>query len=286
MEDKRDSSPLTDLAGSPPDAGTESPGRVPLAREAILSHLAAGNIGSSLFVLDEIDSTNSFLQRLPEEDAVEGTVAVAEYQTAGRGRHGRVWVAPPRANLLFSVLLDQPDSPLGLVTLAGAVSVVEGLGNRGMKVGLKWPNDIVSNGRKLGGVLCETRSDIPSGSKLILGIGVNVNLRITDLPHELRETSTSTFELTRKALDRSELLGGILSRLQSHWEVLKKGKTAPLIRTAKEGCETLGHRVRVQQGEAVVEGLSVDLDDRGRLLLAMDNGKERVIEMGEITRLQ
>lgn len=276
---------MTDVAGSPLDTGTESPERTPLARRAILPHLAAGNIGSRLFVLDEIDSTNSFLQRLPEGEATEGTVAVAEYQTAGRGRHGRVWVAPPRANLLFSVLLGRPGQPLGLVTLAGAVSVVEALRERGIDVGLKWPNDVVSKGRKLAGVLCETRSDSQSGSKLILGIGVNVNLRAADRPEDLRTTATSTMELVGSAFDRNELLGEILNRLQIHWDSLRMGELQPLIATARGKCETLGRRVRVKVGESIVAGLASDLDGSGRLILRMDNGEQRILEIGEITYL-
>lgn len=239
-------------------------------------------IGARIVLFEETESTNSYLLRLPREEADEGLVAVAEHQSAGRGRHGRGWLAPPGRNLLFSALLRTRTVPGSLLTLAAACSAVETLGSRNLDVEVKWPNDIVHEGRKLGGVLCEVTLEPEGSNRMVLGMGLNVNLTEDSLPSDIASRATSVQILAGHSVNRNQLLAEILNCLDKHWQNLVQGKRNPLLEFARERCETLGHAVRVQQGQEVVEGIATDLDENGALVVRLANGALRTLAMGEI----
>ncbi|NUN95594.1 MAG: biotin--[acetyl-CoA-carboxylase] ligase [Candidatus Omnitrophica bacterium] len=262
-----------------------------LDRARILSHLASQRIGSNLEILEEIPSTNTLLMNREPEDAPHGLVLAAEFQSQGKGRQGRRWFAPPRANLLFSVVL-RPKTPLsGLATLAGACSVIEELEALGVPARLKWPNDVVAraahdqalrDGRKLGGILCESKTEADGGTRLVLGIGLNVNLSEADFPREIRTLASSVSILLGRLVDRDPLLAGILNRLDRAWTDLEAHGGETLIRKARFLCDTLGHLTEVQLGEGRIEGIAEDLDSQGRLVLRLESGVKRLLEIGEI----
>ena len=268
-----------------------------LSERRILPHLTTERIGRSLIVLEETDSTNSHLSRGIREgvsDFPEGAVVAAEFQSAGRGRHGRKWVSPPGRNLMFSILFRSFPLPPTMATLIGALSVIGEAADLGACVGLKWPNDIVANSesaqtvaeplieRKVGGVLCETKASAENNGALILGIGVNVNLYHSELPEELGNNATSLAILAGGQIDRNRLLAGILNRVESNCSVASVEGPAPIIDMARRCCTTLKRRVRIQCGCDQFEGESVDLDPQGRLILRDSTGVLRSIESGEV----
>jgi len=260
----------------------------PLSREEILTHLDTERIGRSLVLLEEIDSTNSYLAR-EMKGLPDGTVASAEYQTGGRGRHGRVWVSPPRKNLMFSLLLRSPSPPPRVATLVGALAIVREVNRTKPFLALKWPNDVVTHPsndddreRKIGGVLCETKTD-PSGDPvLILGIGINLNTTPKEWPDELNTRATSLRELSGGNWDRNRLLAGILNSIES----LVRADTDSIIREARRICSTLGNRVRIQIGNNHLHGEAMDLDTAGRLLLKDDRGEIHPVELGEVNQIR
>lgn len=262
-----------------------------LDRARILSHLASQRIGSALEILEEIPSTNTALMARAPEHTEHGLVVAAEYQSEGKGRQGRRWFAPPRANLLFSVVLRTTHTQAGLATLVGACSLIEELQRLGVPARLKWPNDVVArvesdqairNGKKIGGILCETRAEPAGGGRLVLGIGLNVNLDEAEFPEELRPLATSVSILLGHPVDRSLLLAHILGRMDQTWNDLEAHGGDRLIRKARALCDTLGHLIEVQLGQGALEGVAEDLDSCGRLVLRLESGARRLLEIGEI----
>lgn len=267
---------------------------IPLSKEAILAHLVTERIGRRLHILEEIDSTNSHLARTAES-AEDGTVAAAEHQTLGRGRHGRQWMSPPGRNAMFSILLKESSTPPPILTLIGAVAAAQVLSDLGAPVGIKWPNDIVAvdpapalgSGwrapeRKLGGVLCESRLSDQGRTRSILGIGVNINMLPADFPEELRDRSTSLAVLTSMAWDRNPLIAAILNRIESLESLATDDSPVAIVEAARRICLTLGRRIRVRRGDREVEGIAVDLDDQGRLLFRSDSGAASPLDLGEV----
>jgi len=247
---------------------------------------------------DSIDSTNRYLLDEARRGAPAGVVAVADHQSAGRGRLGRSWEAPPGSNLLVSVLL-RPELPDGhrhlasaVVALAGAdaVAAVTGLG-----VGIKWPNDLLGpDGGKLAGVLAE--ADLPGPSKeggtlvapIVVGMGMNVNWpqADADLPPGLRGSATSLCQLVGRSVDRTRLLDALLDALGPR--VGDLGSEAGRTRQAgdfRARCTTLGAPVRVELAEDRFEGLATDLTDEGHLVVVVGD-RTRTVISGDVVHVR
>ncbi|HEY1627527.1 MAG TPA: biotin--[acetyl-CoA-carboxylase] ligase [Streptosporangiaceae bacterium] len=225
-------------------------------------------------VIGRTGSTNADLLARP--GAAEGMVLVAEEQTAGRGRMGRSWVAPPHAALTFSLLLQPswvPTGKLGWLSLLTGVSVAAALrGVAGVEAGLKWPNDVLAGGRKLAGILAEV-----SGDTVVIGIGLNVSTTPDELPPpgpgSLPATSVYAEGLRTNrpvSLDRAQLLSGILLAFERRYAAWRSdhGKIEAIRPEYRELCVTLGRDVRVEQpGGQVLSGKAVDVDSDGRLVV-------------------
>jgi len=216
-------------------------------------------------------STNTNLVGRASRGAPEGLVLVAEEQTAGRGRMGRGWVAPPRAGLTFSFLVRPAAVPVprqGWLPLMAGVAVVAAL--RGViseDPTLKWPNDVMAGGAKLAGILAES-----TGDGVVIGIGLNVSNEQDELPPPSPAglPPTSLRLLGARQLDREPLLTGILLAFERRYQAWRrvKGKPDELRAEYKSLCETLGRRVRVERpGGQVLSGEAVDVDSDGRLLV-------------------
>lgn len=243
-------------------------------------------------ILEEIESTNSYLLDLGVAGCPNGRTAIAEHQTRGKGRMGRTWYAPSGRNISMSVAFRTNRSLGGWVTLAGSCAANFALREAGIPVALKWPNDIIAapvaadttgvQELKLGGVLCETKLETTTQTRYVLGIGLNINLSQDDFPEELRNTATSALLLAGREFDRNMLIAGVLQGLDRYWESLVTGHTEGLLADARRVCATLGHLIRVQAGGQVIEGLAEDLDEMGRLVLRLESGVRRYLDLGEI----
>jgi len=255
--------------------------RPPLRRAALLRALSAP--WTDIEVYAEVDSTNRVTVDAARAGRSEGLVVVAELQTGGRGRLGREWVSPARAGLTLSLLL-RPDVPparrswlTALVALAAAVAVSE---RSGLDVAVKWPNDLVVDDRKLGGLLAEV-----AGDAVVVGLGLNVTTRRGELP---RADATSLALEGADATDRQPLLLAILRAVgASYGEWLRSGgETEPLRSAYRPRCATIGRPVRVElPGGASVEGVAVDIDDDGRLVVDT-HGRRESFSAGDVVHLR
>ena len=231
----------------------------------------------------EIDSTNRYLLDEAISGAPDGLVAVADVQTAGRGRLGRRWEAPPGASLLVSVLLrpSLPSSRLHLATVAAGVAAARAvLRLAAIPAGLKWPNDLVVHDRKLAGVLAET---LP-GPALVVGMGLNVHWE--SFPPELVETATACNLESETAITRPDLLVAWLRELDGQLCSLTEDAGAALRDAYLALSATVGRRVRVELAERFFEAVATDIDADGHLIVLRDDGTTETIAAGDVATLR
>lgn len=240
-----------------------------------------------LEVVESTGSTNAdLLARSAAGEDISGTVLVAEYQSAGRGRHGRSWSAPPRSQISFSLGVDATGlapSAWGWLPLLTGVAVLDAVrATTGIEPGLKWPNDVLVGDGKLAGILAEVASPAPV---IVVGLGLNVTLTADEAPDP---RATSLLMLGSTMLDRSALLGSILAELTARidtWRIAG-GASAGLIADYRARSITLGTRVRaLLPGDREIIGIATDLDETGQLHI--DTGAQTVaVSAGDITHLR
>ena len=245
--------------------------------------LVAGNhvIGRDIRVFEETNSTNDIVEKLARDGVKEGAVVFAEAQTRGRGRLGRKWLSPARRGLWFSVLLRPDLRPQAAtqLTVAAATALCRAIrAQTELTPQVKWPNDILINGRKVAGVLTELAAEIDHVKHLILGIGVDVNLKASEFPAELKKVATSLKIESGRHLNRIDLAAAILRELDADYHRIQRGRFAEVADEWEEQCITLGHRVRIHIGNREITGRAEALDDDGALLVRTEHGHlERII---------
>jgi len=225
--------------------------------------------------LDTVDSTQSVAFALAERGAADRTVVVADQQLAGRGRRGRTWRAPAGTSLLASIVVRPrlPQSLLSTLSLTTAVAVAEAL-RRVAKVDarLKWPNDVLVAGKKVAGILLESR--MSGGSSVVTIIGVGINLGQREFPPDLAEGATSIALETGQAPSRESVLAALLEEFDA-WRARLEGEGFGPVREAwRRLSDTLGRRVTVD----TVTGLAADLDTDGALLIDVAGTLTRVLD--------
>ncbi|MFJ7490551.1 biotin--[acetyl-CoA-carboxylase] ligase [Streptomyces sp. NPDC097727] len=277
------------------------PLNVPALRRGLLR---PGGLWTSLDVVETTGSTNSDLARRAAAGLAEGTVLIAEEQTAGRGRLDRTWTAPARSGLFFSVFVTPGDVPVqrwGWLPLLAGVATATGLARAaGVDTALKWPNDLLvtvpedsgklrpgetplGEERKAGGILAER-----AGNGVVVGIGLNVSLRTDELP---APTAASLALAGAVSTDRETLLRGVLRSLEhwyGQWRAADGDAAASGLQDAyAAGCATLGRTVRAQlPGGRTLTGEAVAIDGDGRLILSTDDGLQEPVSAGDIVHLR
>lgn len=271
------------------------PPEPPLSVEGLRAHLTTRTIGAALHLHDEVDSTNRLAGDLAQAGAADGTVVIAEGQTRGRGRLGRLWLSPRGLNVYLSVILTRLPSPefLAWTPLMAGVAVVRAIKKvTGLDTRLKWPNDVVSPregpSRKLAGILSEMAGDGPSGEPaLVVGIGINVNMPMEAFPEDLRPTATSLLVETGGRVDRSRLLAMLFFEMEGIYEHLLAHGPADLRKAYGELSDTLGKRVRIELvGRGHLEGTAEAIAPDGALCLRSGNGNVLEIRAGDVVHLR
>lgn len=275
----RSSGRLGYALSSPPDA---------LTPEAIRPLLTSRRVGCVLHSLARTASTNDVAADLARQGSPDGTVVVAETQQRGRGRLGRSWYSPSGRGLYLSVALRPPidaaDAPA--LTLVAAVAAAEGLRDRtGVAPEIKWPNDLLLGGRKVAGILTELTVEGRKVAHIVVGIGVNVRGVRSSFPRSLRGRATSIEAELGQAPPRAALCASILARLdQRYSEFLKRGP-GPALSRWRTFARFLGKRVRIEAPGERLEGVAVDIDPRGALIVRARAGGLQRILAGDLTIL-
>jgi BirA family biotin operon repressor/biotin-[acetyl-CoA-carboxylase] ligase len=244
-------------------------------------------VGREIILLPEVASTNTLAMELASEGAAEGTVVLAETQTAGKGRLGRTWISP-RGNIYMSVIL-RPDVPVHkapLITLMGAVAAASAVRSGcGLAAAIKWPNDLMLSAKKVCGLLTEMSAEPDRVRHIVLGLGVNVNMDRSELPPDLQSTATTLASEAGRRIDRTALLRQILRDLDRWYRVFVQNDDGVL--NAWESLnETTGNRVSVSGPRERLEGLARGIDSEGRLIVQLDDGSMRTVAAGDVTILK
>lgn len=243
-------------------------------------------MGKSRYVHHEsIDSTNAKARRLAEAGCPEGTLVVAEQQTAGKGRKGRDWVSPAETGIYATLVLRPPlpmeDTPL--LTLLTAVAVAEAiLEVTALHPTIKWPNDILVNERKVAGILTEVSSDVDRVEFALIGLGLNVNTEKKDLPQRPIFPATSLAIEAGASQNRPALLAQWLEHFESGYSLLVSGNRQPLLDRWKALAELTGRRVTISRIHDSISGTITNIDTDGALLLQTPDGQEHRILSGDI----
>lgn len=261
----------------------EVPDRLGEAQIAPL--LASGELGRRIHHYDELESTNDEAHRLADAGALHGEVVTADFQTQGRGRLGRSWVAPRGKALTFSVIL-RPAIPAVRapeITLVAAVAVAEAARELGAQSArIKWPNDVECKGRKLAGLLTELRAEPDRVRHAVLGVGFNLSLQANDFPEELRPLATSLLLETGERVPRPVACARLLEHLEEWLSLHETEGFLPVADRWRELSSTLGRRVRVSGGGETVEGDAFDLANDGALLVRGEGGALVRIVAGDV----
>jgi BirA family biotin operon repressor/biotin-[acetyl-CoA-carboxylase] ligase len=241
-------------------------------------------VGREILAFDALPSTNTTLREQALRGVAEGLVAIADEQTAGRGRRGRAWTAPAGSSLLMSILLRptwlEPADGF-LLTMLAAVAVAEALeATTALAVELKWPNDVQVDGRKLAGILVEFEADSANRTRwAIIGCGINVNWQ----PDEsVGQAATSVAAASGQPCERATLLRAVLQAFDRQYIALRTGRREALRAAWLGRLTTLGQRVSVELADTTFEGVASDVDAAGGLLVRLDDGTIRRVLAGDV----
>jgi BirA family biotin operon repressor/biotin-[acetyl-CoA-carboxylase] ligase len=247
---------------------------------AVVIHPLARWLGTQRIDLAECGSTNDEAGRLARAGARHGTIVVAEAQRAGRGRDGRTWQSPPGMGLYMSAVL-RPPLPLVDVppmTLAIGIGLCDAVRATGAPATLKWPNDLLVNGKKLAGVLVEAQSQGTRLEAVVIGIGVNIMGR---LPPELADSAVTLEDAADSQIDREAFIAAVLSQVE-HWVDRYVAMGLEEIIPAWQDRMALGLAARATVDGVVLTGTVCGLDDDGALLLIGDAGTVHRVRSGDV----
>ncbi len=253
----------------------------------IKKHLKSKIFGKKIYSYRKVGSTNLLGFRLAETGSEEGTLIVAEEQTKGKGRMGRSWYSPPRLGLWMSLILRPPVPPFkapGLSICAGLALAQTIKEMTGTEAKIKWPNDCLIDGKKVGGILLELSAELDRINFVIVGIGVNVNHSAKDFPRNLSQTATSMKIKLGKDISRLALLTSFLEEFERIYLDFKKKGLSAQREMIKSFSSLLGKKVAVRFGKEKIEGMAKNIDENGSLVIKTKKG-EKVVRAGEVTVL-
>lgn len=265
------------MASNPPAGGSEFAN--------FESSLPNRGFGRPFHYFITLESTNSRAMELARQGAPEGTLVLADSQTAGRGRLGRRWLSPAGKSLLFSVVLRPPlpAQSAAQITLVMSLAMANVLRQKnGLNAEIKWPNDILAAGRKVCGLLVEMEGQLDRLDFLVAGVGLNVNQGLEDWPPELKETATSLKQEAGVSLDRAEILRDFLAEAERLYLRLLKGEFSALMREWQALSCMTGRQVRARVAGREILGMAIGLDPDGALQVRLDNGIIQRIVAGDI----
>lgn len=241
--------------------------------------------GKNVIYYDETDSTNNRAKEAGNNKEPHGTLFVADMQMVGKGRRGRVWKSPSGSSIYMTILLypDIPPVKAPQLTLIMAIAVAEGIREvTGLETKIKWPNDIVVNGKKICGILTEMSTEIDYINHVVIGIGINVNME--SFPEDIAKTATSLRIEAGKEFRRFELIAAIMEHFEKAYEaVCEAGSLEPIMEDYNRLLVNCGRRVRVLEPEHEYDALALGIDKTGELQVECEDGSRKSVFAGEVS---
>lgn len=255
-----------------------------LSDERIRPFLHTAWAAGEIRVYDSVDSTNSEAKRAAENGGPHGLLIIGEQQTAGRGRRGRAWKSPKGEGVFMTLLLKPEIEPgnASMLTLVMGMAVRDGLeAAAGLSAQIKWPNDIVCDGKKLCGILTEMSAQIDYINHIVIGVGINVHNR--EFPEEVSRIATSVYQQTGQRISRAQLIGEILNRFEMYYaEYLKTQDLRELKNVYNMHLINRGRRVHVYDIKKDFTGTALGINEKGELLVETGDGITAV-SAGEVS---
>lgn len=251
---------------------------------AILPHLFTRYIGREIVYFETVDSTNNAARELALKGAGEGLVIIADSQTSGRGRLNRVWVTPRSSSIAFSMVLKPPIKPCDIpgITLVMGTAVCRALRRMGfLQAGIKWPNDIVLNNKKVCGILTEMSNRVDNVNYVVAGVGINVNTE--EFPQEIRAAATSLSKESGGYVQRREVLVSVFEEFENLYDGFKAEGLKSIMDEYRSYSVILGNCVKVDSINESFNGEVCDITDEGLLVIRMDDGSLRQVISGDVS---
>lgn len=252
----------------------------------VTAFLKTERFGQTIHYLEECTSTQTIAYELARNGAKDGTLVIAETQTMGKGRMSRPWESTKGKGIWMTIII-RPDilpHQAPQFTLVAAVSIVNAMKSLCHQFSpyIKWPNDILINGRKCTGILTEMIAEMDRVQCLLIGMGINVNQELSDFPEELHPIATSLRIEEKKPLNRAELVGTILNYLEKYCDLYVKDGFAPIKLLWEEASGTIGKRIRATTLTEVIEGKAIGITESGVLEIQLDNGEIKNVYSADI----
>lgn len=258
-----------------------------LDAHALEIELAGNLLGHKVYHFDSIDSTNNMGKKLAAEGAREGTVIIAEEQTIGRGRLGRQWVSPKGTGIWMSIVLRPDIGPTEAPKITQITAAAVTLAIRKLtecEAGIKWPNDIIIQKKKVCGVLTEMSAELNSVNYIIVGMGINVNIDQNDFPTDIRNIATSIKSCTGKKVSRKMLVKEILKEFEKLYiDFIQTKNIKKSVAICKKYSVTLGNKVRIIDKTKELIAEAVDLTQDGELIIKNQTGEIQKVLSGEVS---
>ena len=256
-----------------------------ITAEEVRSRLNTKWAGNQIYFYESIDSTNNEARRLAENGALEGTLILAEEQNKGKGRRGRSWMTKPGSAIAMSMVLRPDIEPAcaSMLTLVAGLAIAGACRNFcGVEAKIKWPNDIVADGKKICGILTEMSSEIDCINYLVVGAGINTY--VNNFPQELSDRAVSLHELMGEKPDRAGLIAECMKLFEQYYErFLETQDMSSLLEEYNELLAGVGAAVRVLEPGGEYDGISEGINERGELLVRRDDGTVAEVYAGEVS---
>ena len=240
--------------------------------QLIQTNLRTKELGKNIEYYNRLDSTNTEAWELVGEDENHGTIVITENQTNGKGQKNKTWGMVPGKSLVFSLILTKnyPIDHSGLICLSVSLALNESLNKRGLDAQLKWPNDLLIDGKKIGGILCETKIEKNDIKNMVIGVGVNVNESIAEHDESIQKNLTTMFEVSKHPHQRELIVAEFINSFEL---MLNKLSTEPnqIIEEWLDKCMHLNEKILFLQNEKILEGVFCGLDNNGFAKIEIDN---------------
>lgn len=256
-----------------------------LTESEIKSQLKTEWAGNSIVYIQTVDSTNNLAKKLGEEKMPHGTLVIAEEQTAGKGRRGKSWSAPVKEGIWMTILLrpDLKPESASMLTLIAGLSVTKAIEEvTGLNVQIKWPNDIVYQGKKLCGILTEMSAEMEGIHYVVVGIGINVN--IENFPEELEEKATSLKIACGRKISRVEIITSFLKYFEGDYQKFLQTESLELLKEEYEKrLVNKNQKVKVSEPKNEYIGTALGIENQGGLLVEKEDKSIVIVNSGEVS---
>ncbi|MBD7936091.1 MULTISPECIES: biotin--[acetyl-CoA-carboxylase] ligase [Cytobacillus] len=242
-------------------------------------------LGSHIHYEETVDSTQKVAHQLATDGASEGTIVVAEEQISGRGRMDRKWISPKYTGVWMSIILrpQLPPHRAPQLTLIAAVAVVQAIEEvTGLTAEIKWPNDVLINGKKITGILTEMQADADRIVSIIMGIGINVNQKLDDYPKEIQSIATSLSIEKKEEISRAQIIQSLLFKLEKLYQLYLQHGFQPIRILWESYAISIGKRIKARTLSGTITGKAIGITDEGILLLEDEAGVQHQIYSADI----